>query len=262
MSQGYVDDNSGFRNLTPTKMHVVFGMSAAATLRDALTQSGRVESVICTIENFSFGPIASPDHEARLRWLERELRCAEPNQQIEQNTKFVTTSRAFDGKLIAWVSFKNTCSYANFLWWLSHIGDAPFALQSCPELNIMNAEQMIACFDQEAQFSSVERTQHISQWQRLTSEGAPLRIIDGGVLVSAPIDYFDPLLLSFIHQNWQKMALIVAKTLSKFMDDGEMQTDDLILSARLRHMAETGVLEWQGDLTHMRGCELRRPPTH
>ena len=121
---------------------------------------------------------------------------------------------------------------------------------------------MIDLLDKERPYSSKDRTEQQARWQRLVAENASLRLIDGHDLVSAPIDYFDPLLLGFIHQNWQKMALIVAKTLSKFMDDGEMQTDDLILSARLRHMAETGVLEWQGDLTHMRGCELRRPPTH
>jgi hypothetical protein len=78
-------------------------------------------------------------------------------------------------------------------------------------------------------------------------------------LVSAPISAFDPLLLSCASRNWQKAARIVGEALAKDMEDGLLQTGDLLLIARLRALVETGLLESRGDLLDIHRCELRLP---
>ena len=56
---------------------------------------------------------------------------------------------------------------------------------------------------------ATKRRRYRDLWQRLRSENAPLRVIEGGELVSAPISYFDTRLMSYVTNDWQKVAMIV-----------------------------------------------------
>ena len=93
--------------------------------------------------------------------------------------------------------------------------------------------------------------------QQLVSENAPSRIVDRhGSLISAPITWFDRLLVACATAEWQKMARITGEVLRSFFDDCLLQTSDLILFARARALAKSGVLQWRADLSSMRHCEL------
>ncbi len=54
-------------------VHVVFNMSAAKDLRDALRKVGRADEVAAFPDNLSYGPINPPDPESRVKWREEEL---------------------------------------------------------------------------------------------------------------------------------------------------------------------------------------------
>jgi uncharacterized protein DUF3658 len=73
-----------------------------------------------------------------------------------------------------------------------------------------------------------------------------------GQLVSAPISYFDPLLMSHVTPQFQKAALIVGKALADIWDSSYIQTGDLVLAARLRALADAGAVESRGDLLDIR----------
>ncbi|WP_428538970.1 DUF3658 domain-containing protein [Rhodopila sp.] len=123
----------------------------------------------------------------------------------------------------------------------------------------MTTEDLIDLLDQAVPLSTEERTAHQARWQTLRTENAPLRVIQGEALVSAQFDYFDTILLRHATRDWKKMVQIVGDTFAEFYDAGVYQTCDLVLAARLAVLAETGCLEWRGDLAHMRHCELRLP---
>ena len=57
------------------------------------------------------------------------------------------------------------------------------------------------------------------------------------------------------------MARIVGEALASFLEDGTHQTGDLVLYGRACVLAESGSLEWRGDLSSMQACELRLPPS-
>jgi hypothetical protein len=91
-----------------------------------------------------------------------------------------------------------------------------------------------------------QRHEYLGLWQRLRSENAPLQVIDGGRLVSAPISFFDGLLMSFVTDHWQKVARVVGPAMASPMDDWIIQTHDIFLSARVKALAESGSLEIRG----------------
>jgi hypothetical protein len=94
-------------------------------------------------------------------------------------------------------------------------------------------------------------------WARLRAENAPLRVISSQGLVSAPITFFDPVLLSCATDKWQRVARIVGEALVKDMEDGLLQYGDLLLSARVQALVEAGGLESSGDLRDIQRCEVR-----
>jgi hypothetical protein len=53
-----------------------------------------------------------------------------------------------------------------------------------------------------------ERLRYRELWGQLLSENAPLRVIDGDKLVSAPMSYFDSVLMSYVTDKWQKIAMV------------------------------------------------------
>jgi len=104
------------------------------------------------------------------------------------------------------------------------------------------------------------RTRYLDLWRQLRDENAPLRIIEGGNLVSAPISFFDSLLMSHASDDWQKVARIVGEVLVTELDDGVFQTGDLVLAARVNALVESGRLECRGKSPlEMRFSEVRRP---
>ena len=54
-------------------LHIVFGESAAGTLRLALRQAGRDDTVSSFYDNLSFGPINPPVAIERAAWTRTEL---------------------------------------------------------------------------------------------------------------------------------------------------------------------------------------------
>lgn len=84
--------------------------------------------------------------------------------------------------------------------------------------------------------------------------------------MSASINKLDALMLSHVTHQWRKMARIVGGTIQELtptqiaeLHESYPPPLDLVFAERLKHLAEQGKLEWQGDLTTMRFCELRLP---
>lgn len=241
------------------QLHVVFGASAAGTLRQALKVTKRAGLVIAPLDDFSFGPIETDDAEVRARWVESELGYSAWEEFSDESVPVLKASQEATEPLIAWVSPDSAHSVAGFLWWLSFMADKPCLVLDVPLLSLLGPDALGELLDKAEPLSDARRANELVLWKQLKRENAPLRILSEGKLISAPMDYFDSALFGHITEKWQKMAMIVGRTLVEFSQSGVFQTGDLVLAARLVRLAETGILEWQGDLHNMQSCELRRP---
>jgi hypothetical protein len=259
-------------------LHVVFNMSAAASLRQALAQLGRDERVIGFPDDLSFGPIDPPSTALRAAWAEQELGITEWGDGAAENAFWADVmSRA--SLPVAWVSRRCTGEYSGFLEFLQRIGDAPFRVVDLTDVlfarsggqppspafafGIVTPRQMIEAglIEQQKDLAAAELDAYHSKWRHLKAENAPLRIVSSLGLVSAPITCFDDLMKSCVTAEWQKGARVVGEALGRMMDEPFCQTGDMVLWARVCALAEAGVIESRGDFGSMRESFFRRANT-
>jgi hypothetical protein len=252
----------------------MFDPSAAGTMRRALAQLDRHDLVAHLHDNFSFGPIDG-NGDSRAPWVDATLGITNWDDIAASTAPFLDASCSPHLTPVAWFSRRDAHSYAGFLWWLERRGDEPCRVMDVTDLTVaykghapylavspslLSPDQMIEIIDEHAPLEEAERTHYRAQWRVLAAENAALRVIDQqGSLVSAPIDHFDPLLMSCASTGWRKMAVIVRQALAKSREGDVSQAGDLIFHSRLCELAETGALEWRGDLDRMQQCELRLP---
>ncbi|WP_084238379.1 DUF3658 domain-containing protein [Sphingomonas asaccharolytica] len=240
-------------------LHVAFSPSFAGSLRVALKEAGREDRVVCTFDDLALGPIASDDANERAAWFDTELGLEDWREVIDRGDDVLTASRSAVGEVVAWYSPNVAPIVAGFLWWLSQIGDRPCSIVRANSLPLLQDPKVAALFGREIPLSDGDRAAYRARWEQLRNENAPLRIVEGGDLVSAPIDHFDAALIANVSGEWQRMARIVGTTLMDQSETGVYQTSDLLLQARLVALAERGDLDWRGELWWMHKCELRLP---
>ena len=178
---------------------------------------------------------------------------------------------------MAWISRRDACNYAGFLWWLWQVGEASCEVIDVTELmtvghdpsgqprppqlvispSLLLPDEMLDLLDRAVPLAPGARRQYLDLWQSLMAENAPLRVLGETGLVSAPITFFDPLILSCASTTWLKMARVVGAALARSCEGDLYQTGDLVLAARVRALADAGALEWRGDLSSMHHCEVR-----
>ena len=243
-----------------SRLHVIFSRSARGSLEQALVRAGRSDIAVAPHDDLGFGPIARYDAETRDAWVGEVLGYADWGEAVEDSLPVLTASAETRDPPIAWISPDSAQSVAGFLWWLSHQGERDCLVLEVPRLHTLHAEELLAHLDRAKLLPKARRAEWLAAWARLQAEDAPLRVLGAdGVPVSVSLDHFDADLLQHATAEWQKMALIVGTVLREFADNGLYQAGDIVLHARLADLAEAGVLEWRGDLSVMRGCEVRLP---
>ncbi len=242
-----------------SRLHIIFSRSARGSLEQAFALTGRADIAVAPYDDLSFGPIASYDPETRDHWVEEMLGYAGWREISEDSLPVLTASTEMPGPPIVWISPDCAQSVAGFLWWLSHQGDRDCGILEIPKLHALHAEELLPHLEKAQRLAPARRAECLARWARLQAEDAPLRVIGEQGLASAPLDHFDAILLKQAKPEWQPMSLIVGTVLREFHDAGVHQAGDIVLSARLADLAEAGTLEWRGDLSTMRGCELRLP---
>ena len=254
--------------MTGGTLHVVFTPSGAGSLKQALAAAGRDDQVISSFDCLSFGPINPPDLPLRSKWVENELGWTEWNDIAPETEAFWREALSPDRRKVAWLSRRSGMEYAGFLEWLWRMGDAPCEVVDLTEVEMSRSSEHgptppatlvislgiiptdIICRDKlwnlAEPLQAAARSRYRDLWQQLRSENAPLRVIEGGKFVSAPISFFDARLMSYVTNDWQKVARIVGEALAAEMDDEVLQVGDSVLAARIDAMGASGQLEIQG----------------
>jgi hypothetical protein len=260
-------------------LHIVFNPSAAAGLRDALRQAGRDEGVVGLFDSLSFGPINPPDPELRRKWVEKELGYTGWEDVVGEATSFWPEALSISNRRVAWLTQRSAQEYAGFLEWLWRLGEEPIEVIDLTDVMVTGSKngpikphlamslgtlppnQILEndLLNRTEKLTSVLRAQYRELWGRLRAENAPLRVLSEGVLVSAPLSFFDPLLMSCAKPEWQKAARVIGEALWESSTASVLQTGDLFLCARARALAGAGLLESRGDLFDIQNSELRLP---
>jgi hypothetical protein len=262
-------------------LHVVFDPSAAGGLRQALTQAGRDDRVISLFDSLSFGPINPPDSKLRGRWVEEKLGYTGWAEAVGDTASFWREASSISDRKVAWMSRRSAQEYAGFLEWIWRLGEDQIEIVDLTEvvvagptgepypaisLAMLSPDKILenGMLDRTETLTPGLRDQYRELWGKLRTENAPLRILDADTLVSAPLSFFDPLLLSCATPEWKKAARVVGEALADFFHTFILQTGDLVLCARVRALADTGYLEFRGDLFDIQNSEVRLPnaPVH
>jgi hypothetical protein len=267
--------------MTAPVLHVVFTPSGAHSLREALMIVGRDDEVISSFDNYSFGPIDPADMASRAKWVEDELGRTDWDVAA-QTEQFWRKSLSREYRKVAWLSRRSAMEYAGFLEWLRQLGDDPCDVVDLTELKVLrhpeqgpspqatfavslaglspNEISNNDLFDRAEKLKEEIRNRYQVLWKQLRAENAPLRVIADNELASAPITFFDELLMSYARDYWRKVAMVVGSALVSEMDDCIYQTGDIFLAARVAALVESGRLELQGkSALNMRYSEVRLP---
>ena len=270
--------------MTQAVCHFVFTPSGAGCLSQALKIACRDDQVISFFDDLSFGPINPPDSSLRAKWVENELGRTGWDDVTAESERFWREAPSSDHRTVAWLTRRSAKEYAGFLEWSWRMRDAPYEVVDLSNVKISRGPERgpprppafamslgmphpdIICRDRlwelaEPLQQSV-RERYRDLWQQLRSENAPLRVIDGDELVSAPISFFDSLMISYVTDNWQKVAMVVGKALVSPMDDCIIGPGDLFLVARVNSLVENDRLEIRGkSALEMHASEVRLPRT-
>ena len=259
-------------------LHIVFGMSAAGSLRKALELTGTAERVIGLPDDLSFGPINPPDAILRAAWINDELGYdfEEFSQLADQFWTDATSPLVFP---VAWLCRRSTYELSGYLEFLRRIGNSPFGLVDITETEFETLRGIPAHREKfrVPGFGMVPHAQMIAAnligshvrpglqaiesdravWNRLTAENTALRVFENARLISAPITHFDLLLHSCVTAEWVKCAKVVGEALSEIMDSGFHQCGHLLLWSRMQVLGDDGTIELRGENREMRNCFAR-----
>jgi Protein of unknown function/Domain of unknown function (DUF1835) len=258
--------------------HITFGMRGDGSLRAVLKRAGRRDRVVRLWDDLSLGPIDPPEPKARWAWAKRELGLFPYSQYL-----FVKRNNAWEaalsapGRRIAWVSRRMPHEYCGFLEWLWRLGDAPCDVvdihdvkfdwhlrdgtvrrQGVPCIGYIREEHIRdnAFWDLARPLTAARRRRYREDWRKLRAENAPLRVLKGSTLVSAPISHYDGLILSHTRRRWLRK---VARVLGRSFGLGPHHKACLhLFHGRLHKLVQEGVLEGEGNIAHIRFSQVRR----
>lgn len=67
----------------------------------------------------------------------------------------------------------------------------------------------------------------------------------------------DSKLLENVTDDWRKVAFVIGLTMMRLDDEQRQGRNDTYFHRRLILLAEKGLLDYRGDLSQMRECEIR-----
>jgi Protein of unknown function len=242
----------------------------------ALRDAGRADHVAGHLDNLALGPINPPDPLTRLNWFERELGWTD-SEWVWASTETFWKEVLQEGvRKVAWLSRVSSPEYTGFLEWLWRLDGTPCEVVDLTDMTVLHRREdgtltgpmralSLALLHPETIVGNqlVDRAEPLPQaarehyrevWQQLRAENAPLRVVTGDGLRSAPISFFDPLLLSCAAAEWQRAARVVGEAMGK---DEFFQAGDMILATRVLDLVELGLLEGRGNLMNIRESEVR-----
>ena len=237
----------------------------------------RADRVVALDDDLSVGPIDTSEPWRRAQWVKRELGYNIDAGFVARVERAWAEALAPAERRIAWLSRRSAGDYCGFLELLRRLeekacdvvdltevrspgacADGPAAsLSLVVSLGVLSPDQIVemGLLDRAEPLSDAARARYREVWRQLRAEKAPLRVVSGSGLRSAPITSYDEELLSYATPQWRKVARIVAEALTQ--PDEFAPRGDMFLAARVRALVNAGRLEARGNPLNMRFSEVR-----
>ena len=272
-------------------LHITFTESGAGCLRRALRKMGLREPVAAFPDNLSFGPIDPPDPDDRRAWTEANLRP--PDDRLFQTAMVQPAPPFVDGwtsleeetrgfwsltlgaeACTVWLTRRVPTEYCGFLAWVERAGAKGYNVVDATDARSIAKRRLIFSIahvnpddvDYEGMLAGAAplepqvREEYVRLWKALRTENAALRVLVDAKLVSAPITFFDDLLLSCVRKDWRKATWLAGEASAATWDEYAKQGNLEIMMARLFALAEARRIESKGDLGEWwRSVEIRSP---
>lgn len=245
-------------------IHATFSDSAAGHLKEALGFP-RTSTIMPLRDFLDIGPIDRNHGELRMKWMHEHLGV--PLISGAHLDQFWAEVASPANRIVAWVSRRSAREYAGLLALVSQREDRPLDIvdvtdivftgddgQPDPEMSFgiggvpasQTADLKLA--ERAVPLSSTLASSYRQTWARLQQENAPLRVVEGGDLVSVPITYFDSQIASCATAEWQTSMAVQQAFHDSAVTAGFEPPGYWFVRARIIAMVASGALEGKGDL--------------
>ncbi|WP_323119464.1 DUF1835 domain-containing protein [Burkholderia alba] len=267
-------------------LHVTIGGSAAASLRVALAEAGRDESVIELLDDLAFGPLRGADEtpEPRASFWERVIGDVVPDWTAELQRELATLEQlaAGEGQVVVWHA-QSVADQLMLRRVAYHLRNTP---QRLNEVRLSNADiddpaswgrvradeatavgifppaTLLAKLPEAAPISVLRISRLALEWQEAKQTNAELRYWVGNTFKSGHYADLDALVLEHTPGEWESAARTVGAVMG-LADRGHLFVSDSVAFWRCRELAAAGRIELRGDdqrIDNLRALTLRAAP--
>ena len=255
-------------------LHIVFQQADVSTLKKAIDLDDSLQGHILEIkDDFAVGPLENIDSEegwaARENWW-KELLAQSPyaNENLvgsfddRKTAEELKTSLDENEKEVVWIWMgQNQHDVCGYYWLASQLkeyqgrifvlyfNNLPFINEKGnifypTTLHEIQPKEFLKAKKLNRTITLSEFEVDPDEWKRLTTENAPVRILEGGKkIVSKEADFYDKDILDNLTKEFQKGNRAISHILSKM----KIKTGDVFLLWRMKKLASQDVLEINGD---------------
>src|SRR6187401_2652301 len=257
-------------------IHIVFQQADVGTLQKAIALDETLQGEVLEIkDDFAVGPLENIDTaegwEARANWW-RDLLAASPYNQenlvdsFDDRKTLEELKRKLDEdeKEVAWLWMgQNQHDVCGYYWLIAqlkeyqgrifvlYLNNLPFINEKGnifypTTLHEIQPKEFLKAKKLSRAVTLSEFEVDPDEWKRLSSENAMIRILEGGKKIAGQeVDFYDKDILNNLTGEFQKGNRAIVAILSKM----KIKTGDVFLLWRIKHLAEQGKLEINGDTT-------------
>ena len=257
-------------------IHIVFQQADVGTLQKAIALDETLQGEVLEIkDDFAVGPLENIDTaegwEARANWW-RDLLAASPYNQenvvgsFDDRKTLEELKRKLDEdeKEVAWLWMgQNQHDVCGYYWLIAqlkeyqgrifvlYLNNLPFINEKGnifypTTLHEIQPKEFLKAKKLSRAVTLSEFEVDPDEWKRLSSENAMIRILEGGKKIAGQeVDFYDKDILNNLTVEFQRGNRAIVAILSKM----KIKTGDVFLLWRLKHLAEQGKLEINGDTT-------------
>lgn len=283
--QNYLQAKINQQNLENKKeykvIHIVFGESAAGSLRMALKEMGvqEGEKVICFLDNFSFGPLWRIEEDKGLalrhKWLINHINydeeylfsykrrfhttILEVKNIMEQAHIFIWAGENADEQtahrfVLSLLQNKtNDIFLINPLEYYNEITSKSDAKDYAMHTGMFSSEELQAIYQKNNSMQPLtinDRAKYINEWKKISQQNKNLRIWVDKKMNSVAEDYYDNYIIKtaqLLHKEQNNKEFIKsARLIGEIIGNQNQRVGDIYFEYRLIQLVLKGIFEIEG----------------
>lgn len=274
-------------------VHIVFGDSAAATLKEAVLKKKKItnETVITVQDIFSVGPIwhlnSKQGLEQRFQWMSRTIKENDDEYEEEKHRELEAINQIEHGPkeqpVTIWIS-ESASEQTGLRYVLYLLKENSNQIRVINTTKIMDElfcvpgqiqyvvkhtgeiapEKFVAIYEEAAKINFLEQSERSrveAEWLELAESSDNLRIWQDGRIKNLPENYYDKYIADKVkklhNQQAKKEYIKSARVIGEVLGTLEQHLGDEFLQYRLRELIKQGIFEVEGNMKAMRLYSVR-----